>query len=344
VWGHTDNEGRGVVGVNNQEGTGVWGETKTGRGVVGVVNGGGGTGVWGHTDNEGRGVVGVNNQEGIGVWGETKTGRGVVGVVNGGGGTGVWGHTNNGGRGVVGTDDHAGVGVWGEVTAGDGVVGVGRRGVVGRSPTFQGVYGESTDNAGIVGESAKFHAIFGISHDPNNAGVYATNDGGGWAGRFDGRVAVNGDLSVSGDVVLAGADVAEQFDVAVGVGDVLEGTVMVLDDHGCVGPCRMPYDTRVAGIVSGAGDRHPALVLDRRCTTDGKSTPRSPIAVVGKAWCLADATREPIAVGDLLTTSRTAGHAMRATDRGAAFGAVIGKALTPLAAGTGQVLVLIGLA
>jgi hypothetical protein len=44
-----------------------------------------------------------------------------------------------------------------------------------------------------------------------------------------------------------------------------------------------------------------------------------------------------------LTTSSTPGHAMAAVDRDAAFGAVIGKALTPLGSSTGLVLVLVGL-
>ena len=60
---------------------------------------------------------------------------------------------------------------------GDGVVGRGRRGVVGESPDFQGVYGHSVQNAGVVGEADKFHAVFGISHDLNSAGVFGTNDG-----------------------------------------------------------------------------------------------------------------------------------------------------------------------
>ena len=48
----------------------------------------------------------------------------------------------------------------GQNTAGgDGVVGVGRRGVVGTSSDFQGVYGSSQTNAGVVGEAAKFHGV-----------------------------------------------------------------------------------------------------------------------------------------------------------------------------------------
>jgi hypothetical protein len=67
------------------------------------------------------------------------------------------------------------------------------------------------------------------------------------------------------------------------------------------------------------------------------------VAVVGKAWCLADAQATPIEVGDLLTTSERPGHAMAAREPSAAFGAVIGKALTPLGDGCGMVLVLVGL-
>jgi len=48
-------------------------------------------------------------------------------------------------------------------------------------------------------------------------------------------------------------------------------------------------------------------------------------------------------VGDLLTTSPTPGHAMRADDPGRAFGAVLGKALRPLADGQGLVPILVAL-
>jgi hypothetical protein len=48
-------------------------------------------------------------------------------------------------------------------------------------------------------------------------------------------------------------------------------------------------------------------------------------------------------VGDLLTTSPTAGHAMKADDTGRAFGAVIGKALAPMENGTGLIPILIAL-
>jgi hypothetical protein len=70
---------------------------------------------------------------------------------------------------------------------------------------------------------------------------------------------------------------------------------------------------------------------------------RMPVALVGKVYCRVDAQYGPIELGDLLTTSVTPGHAMKASDPFRAFGAVIGKALQPLADGQGLIPVLIAL-
>ena len=51
----------------------------------------------------------------------------------------------------------------------------------------------------------------------------------------------------------------------------------------------------------------------------------------------------PIVVGDLLTTSPTPGHAMKATDPRRALGAIIGKALRPWRDGSGLIPILIAL-
>ena len=61
-------------------------------------------------------------------------------------------------------------------------------------------------------------------------------------------------------------------------------------------------------------------------------------------YCYVDASEHAVEVGDLLTTSNTAGYAMKAVDRERAFGAVLGKAMQPLAKGEkGLVLVLVAL-
>jgi hypothetical protein len=68
-----------------------------------------------------------------------------------------------------------------------------------------------------------------------------------------------------------------------------------------------------------------------------------PVALTGRVWCKVDATFGAVKPGDLLTTSSTAGHAMKASDSGRRAGAVIGKAMTSLEDGRGLVLVLVNL-
>jgi hypothetical protein len=142
----------------------------------------------------------------------------------------------------------------------------------------------------------------------------------------------------TGDIILQNADCAEEFAVE-GTDDVEPGTVMIIDDSGSLRPSTEAYDRRVAGVVSGAGGARPAIVLDKR---PGQSA-RSPVALVGKVFCKVDAQHFPISVGDLLTTSSTRGHAMKASDPLKAFGAVLGKAMAPLSESTGLIPVLVAL-
>jgi hypothetical protein len=101
-----------------------------------------------------------------------------------------------------------------------------------------------------------------------------------------------------------------------------------------------PYDPLEAGVVSGAGGVEPGLMMGQRGSVADGDTP---VALVGRVYVLVDATYGPVRPGDLLTTSATPGHAMRAADRARAQGAVLGKAMTGLEAGRGLVLVLVGL-
>jgi hypothetical protein len=145
-------------------------------------------------------------------------------------------------------------------------------------------------------------------------------------------------VEVNSDLVLTGADCAEDFNVAYGE-QIEPGTVVVIDSEGAVTQSREEYDKKVAGVVSGAGEYKPGMVLDRRKSAEGRKS----IALLGKVYCKVDASRAPIEVGDLLTTSDTPGHAMKATDPFRAFGSVIGKALRPLREGQGLIPILIAL-
>jgi len=104
-------------------------------------------------------------------------------------------------------------------------------------------------------------------------------------------------------------------------------------------PSQTAYDKRVAGVISGAGDYKPGIVLDKQSSQSG----RKPVALLGKVFCKVDAQFGAIAVGDLLTTSPTPGHAMKTNDPFKAFGAVIGKALRPLKEGQALIPILIAL-
>jgi len=142
----------------------------------------------------------------------------------------------------------------------------------------------------------------------------------------------------TGDIILSNADAAEHFDLADAV-EAAPGAVMVLNSTGKLELASNPYDKKVVGVVAGAGNYRPGILLDHR----NNAAQRVPISVLGKVTCQADASFGSIEVGDLLTTSPTAGHAMKASDPFLAFGAVIGKALSPLNEGSGLVDVLITL-
>ncbi len=68
-----------------------------------------------------------------------------------------------------------------------------------------------------------------------------------------------------------------------------------------------------------------------------------PVALSGRVYCWVDASLGAIEPGDLLTTSSTPGHAMKAMDTAKAQGAIIGKAMTGLKSGKGLILVLVNL-
>ena len=204
-----------------------------------------------------------------------------------------------------------------------------------------GVWGENTGTGtGVKGTSQGGDAVAGFSSSNGHAGVAAINDSGGFgvwargtpAGHFQGNVEVTGDLC------LINQDCAEDFDIS-GVDEIDPGTVMVIERDGALQASEFPYDRRVAGVISGAGDFRPGIILGKQ-TSQSK---RMPIALLGKVYCKVDAGPSPIQVGDLLTTAPTRGHAMKASDPRRSFGAIIGKALRPLENGRGLIPILVAL-
>ena len=298
------------------------------------------------------GVLG-SSQSSIGVYGQVGTSRkrrrGTPGAATPQ--AGVAGYGYGIGRagptpatyGVYGASSSGGDGVHGDSEGGNGVSGTGaQNGVYGISTTTEGdlaiagVNGVSNgDGAGVLGQSygngpgvlaiARGQAIdvLGLTNTPG-LGAFVAGD-----------MLVTGNVTTFGDVILANSDCAEDFDVA--DSDMEPGTVVTLDETGRVEGCRHEYDKRVVGVISGAGSFRPGIILGKQQSEHL----RMPVALFGKVYCKVDARRSPITVGDVLTTSTTPGHAMKATDRAEAFGAIIGKALGQLEAGLGLIPILV---
>ncbi len=148
----------------------------------------------------------------------------------------------------------------------------------------------------------------------------------------------SGDVKVKVLVIEGGADLAEPFEMPA---DVPQGAVVVIDENN-PGQLRMSdraYDTRVAGVVSGAHGIHSGLTLQQKGKLEGSQN----VALTGRVYVLADASEHPIRPGDLLTTSDVPGHAMKSIDPARAHGAILGKAMSGLKEGRGLILVLVNL-
>ena len=256
---------------------------------------------------------------------------------------GVLGEGKNGVHGISRSANDAGV--LGENTS----EGFGVRGTS-ASPYGTGLSGANTSNGnGIQASSVGGDALYAFAGGSGNGILVESSQGtalvaragtvGKLAAQFWGNIEHHGDMSCTGDISLTNQECAEDFDVEPDA-TAEPGTVMVLSERGEVCPSYRPYDKKVAGVISGAGNFKAALVLGRH---DSCALHRAPIALMGKVYCKVDATFGRIEVGDLLTTSPTPGHAMKATNREESFGSVIGKALRNLENGRDLIPVLIAL-
>ena len=158
------------------------------------------------------------------------------------------------------------------------------------------------------------------------------------------RIYENGNVAVKVLQITGGSDLSEEFDVRPGKEDLLPSPGMVVsidpENPGDLIISNKPYDHMVAGIISGAGGVKPGMLMGQKGSeADGTN----PVALTGRVYCRADASKGKISPGDLLTTSETAGHAMKVTNYARAQGAILGKAMSSLESGRGLVLVLVTL-
>jgi len=269
-----------------------------------------------------RGVSGTGQNEGV--YGSSFTGFGVHGF---------YGFSN-----FIPNGDKAGV--YGNTTSNN----VASAGTRGDASYGYGVQGTSASGVGVFGHSDTGHGIVGSSNGGGMAGVYGSaTAGNGFGGYFtnpNGTALYADGLAQVKTLQILGADLAESFRVS--EADLEPGTVLVIDVRtpGALRTSEEAYSHRVAGVVSGANGLDAAVVLEGGSFDDAGHVA---VAMSGRVWVKCDATVAPIHPGDLLTTAARAGHAMRADDRERAYGAILGKAMTSLEAGTGLVLVLVNL-
>lgn len=337
----------GVRGTSTAATGGVWG-------VWGTATAAAGAGVYGiNSTPNGTGVRGINNAAtggGIGVYGQANSSSDSS--------YGVYGSGITGSRGVVG-DSTTSTGVWGTSSSSAGVLGTSNTGEGVRATTATGgtaLYAERTANGnkGWIGGSGEAlwaeafsgNGIVALCNGASNAAIYCRNNAaGGLALNCD------GEAQVKVLTILGGSDLAEPFDVAnapmIDQQDAVlaaPGMLVVIDpaNPGKLVVSSSEYDTKVAGIISGANGLAPGLTL--RAIDQQHADGDHAVAMTGRVWCHVDGSFGAISPGDRLTTSPTPGHAMKVTDDARAPGTVVGKAMTPLAAGErGLVLVLVNL-
>jgi hypothetical protein len=222
VWGFAV-DSDGVFGSTDSiyGGSGVHGVTTKTSGY-GVFGRGPGTAIYAVSDSPASPFVSGMRSECanvVGVYGSSTSADGVQGFTSGASAYGVFGRSpgvavhgmstspaSAPAAGVSGESAN-GAGVFGTSTKAFGVQGLSTNayGVSGNSSTQAGVWGSSSSNVGVLGSSTSGVGVNGVSVSSN--GVNGVSDTGiavygssqnGTAGRFDGNVVIQGNLTVSG--------------------------------------------------------------------------------------------------------------------------------------------------
>ncbi|OAI39541.1 hypothetical protein AYO38_01495 [bacterium SCGC AG-212-C10] len=258
----------------------------------------------------GTGVVG-SSDSGLGVSGSSSTSRAVQGFS--GTGIGVIGDSST--RGVVGTLGR---------TSCSGTFGVG-----GCATDNDGVLSRSTNGVALRAETTGGTIFIGSAANDVKVRIDATG-----RGFFD-----NGTQT-------GGADFAESIRAA-DSGQLQPGDVLEIDPS--VGYGVRKSSTANSRLLAGVYSTRPSVLAVGTHGVGDSLEGEAPVAMLGVVPTKVSAENGPIAIGDLLVTSSTPGHAMKAVPEyvgGVAIyptGAILGKALEPLTGETGVILVMVTL-
>ncbi|MEK6644692.1 MAG: hypothetical protein AABZ08_12380 [Planctomycetota bacterium] len=143
----------------------------------------------------------------------------------------------------------------------------------------------------------------------------------------------------------AGGDFAEAMPAVGGKNSYEPGDVLILSqDHpGGIEKCHRAADCKVAGVYS----TRPGMIGISGNDETRINSDDIPVAITGIVPTKVSAENGAIRIGDLLTTSSTPGHAMRASATmvsGVSIystGTILGKAIEPLEKGKGMIRVLL---
>jgi hypothetical protein len=247
-----------------------------------------------------------------------------------------------------GSSHHYGVERFHNGPLGGGWVDIGPGGITVVGP--DGLVKASIDNLGnLTTEGSSTHngpETFngGISVPMAGGGVIMIGPGGivmnGPGGMT--RIEPNGNISTSGKINAAGGVdpiMLESFKVVPGY-SYEQGDVMVIDPDGSgYRPSYKEYDSGIVGVVS---DPTIDVAGELLGVVMGAAGPSPAAGIPGErmeVYVKVDATYGPIKPGDLLTTSSTPAHAMKASNP--QIGTILGKALEPLASGQGMIKVFV---
>jgi hypothetical protein len=237
-------------------------------------------------------------------------------------------------------DGSAGIGISANNGSGGGGLSVYRD-----NGTFAGQFTVS-GNAGFLGlaNSAGNNKFVGVGATAaGGAALYLYDSTGAATIVLDSDQGNEGRITTQVLTITGGSDLSENFDVNASDEELKPGMIVSIDpsNTGELVLSSKAYDKTVAGIISGAGGVKPGMTMGQAGTkADGKH----PVALTGRVYCYVDADAAgAIEPGDLITTSPTAGHGMKAADQSRSHGSIIGKAMSSLDKGRGLVLVLVNL-
>jgi hypothetical protein len=318
----------------------VWtGDIAWSNGGFKVLNYGNGPSIWGWNGGNGNGIRGYATGTGLGVYGESQDAAGVAGRSIGGNGVegysttryGIFAHSDNSDGLYVDGAGNNGVHVASAGDHGVYVASAGWSGVSVGSASVAGVWVASAGQDGVLVSTAGWDGFHVVG--PVGGSYY----GSGLQGEEDFLVLNTGEVRSKVGFATPSSGFAQILPVSGLMSDYETGDVIVMGTllgNGRVEQAAVPNSPTVIGVYA----ESPGFLSGQPVPKD-EAALGIPVTIMGIVPVKVSAENGPIQAGDLLVTSSTPGHAMRADNPQP--GTILGKALESLDEGTGIIQVLL---